>query len=52
MVNEILSFQECSRLARLSAEAKIGTPQDFAAFIAAETPRWGAIASETGVKVD
>ena len=52
-VNEILKSKEAQTgLARLSAEAKIGSPQDFAAFIAAETPRWAEIARETGIKVD
>jgi tripartite-type tricarboxylate transporter receptor subunit TctC len=52
-VNEILRSKEAQTgLARLSAEAKIGSPQDFAAFIAAEAPRWAAIANETGIKVD
>jgi tripartite-type tricarboxylate transporter receptor subunit TctC len=52
-VNEILKSKEAQAgLARLSAEAKIGSPQDFAAFIAVEAPRWAAIASATGIKVD
>jgi len=52
-VNAILKSREAQDgLARLSAEAKIGTPGDFAAFIAAETPRWAAIAAETGIRVD
>jgi tripartite-type tricarboxylate transporter receptor subunit TctC len=52
-VNEILKSKEAQDgLARLGAEAKIGAPKDFAAFIATETPRWAAIASETGIKVD
>jgi tripartite-type tricarboxylate transporter receptor subunit TctC len=52
-VNEILRSPEAQAgLARLSAEARIGSPQDFAAFIAAEAPRWAAIAQETGIKVD
>jgi tripartite-type tricarboxylate transporter receptor subunit TctC len=52
-VNEILKSNEAqSGLARLGAEAKIGAPKDFAAFIATETPRWAAIANETGIKVD
>ncbi len=52
-VNDILKSKEAQAgLARLSAEAKIGSPQDFAAFIATEAPRWAAIANETGVKVD
>jgi tripartite-type tricarboxylate transporter receptor subunit TctC len=52
-VNEILKSKEAQTgLARLNAEARIGSPQDFAVFIAAETPRWAAIANETGIKVD
>ena len=52
-VNEILKSKEAQTgLARLSAEAKIGSPQDFAAFIAAEARRWAAIANETGIKVE
>jgi tripartite-type tricarboxylate transporter receptor subunit TctC len=52
-VNDILKSKEAQTgLERLNAEAKIGSPQDFTAFIAAETPRWAAIASETGIKVE
>jgi tripartite-type tricarboxylate transporter receptor subunit TctC len=52
-VNEILKSKEAQAgLTRLSAEAKIGSPQDFAAFIAVEAPRWAAIANATGIKVD
>ncbi len=41
-----------STLARLGAEAKVGSPQDFAAFIAEETQKWGAIVKSSGVKLD
>jgi tripartite-type tricarboxylate transporter receptor subunit TctC len=52
-VNEILKSQDAQAgLARLSADAKIGSPQDFATFIGSEAPRWAAIANETGIKVD
>jgi tripartite-type tricarboxylate transporter receptor subunit TctC len=52
-VNDVLRSKDAQAgFARLGAEAKIGSPQDFAAFIAAETPRWSAIASETGIKID
>ncbi len=52
-VNEILKSNDAQDgLARLSAEARIGTLGDFAAFIAAEAPRWATIAAETGIKVD
>jgi tripartite-type tricarboxylate transporter receptor subunit TctC len=51
--NAILQSKEAQAgLARLGAEARIGAPQDFAAFIAAETPRWAAITNETGIKVE
>jgi len=52
-VNEILKSKEAQDgLKRLGAEARIGPPQDFAAFIGKEAPRWAAIANETGIKVD
>ena len=39
-------------LQRLGAEAKGGSPQDFAAFIGEETQKWGAIVRSSGVKLD
>jgi len=52
-INEILRSNDAQAgFARLGAEAKIGSPHDFAAFIAAEAPRWTAIANETGIKAD
>jgi tripartite-type tricarboxylate transporter receptor subunit TctC len=52
-VNEILKSKEAQAgLARVGAEARIGSPQDFAAFIAAEAPRWADIANATGIKVE
>jgi tripartite-type tricarboxylate transporter receptor subunit TctC len=52
-VSAILQSQEAQAgLRRLGAEAPIGAPEDFAGFIAAETPRWAAIADETGIKID
>jgi tripartite-type tricarboxylate transporter receptor subunit TctC len=52
-INDILASKDAQAgFARLGAEAKIGSPQDFAAFIAAEAPRWTAIANETGIKAD
>jgi tripartite-type tricarboxylate transporter receptor subunit TctC len=52
-VNEILKSKEAQAgLARVGAEARIGSPRDFAAFIAAETPRWADIANTTGIRVD
>jgi tripartite-type tricarboxylate transporter receptor subunit TctC len=37
---------------RLGFAAKIGSPQDFAAFIAEELPRWAAIVKSSGVTGD
>jgi tripartite-type tricarboxylate transporter receptor subunit TctC len=52
-VNEILKSKEAQAgLARVGAEAKIGSPRDFAAFIGAEAPRWADIANATGIKVE
>ena len=52
-VNAILKSKEAQAgLARVGAEARIGSPRDFAGFIAAETPRWADIANTTGIKVD
>lgn len=36
----------------LGIEPIIGTPQDFAAFIAAERPKWAKIVETSGVKID
>jgi tripartite-type tricarboxylate transporter receptor subunit TctC len=36
-------------MAKLGFDAKIGTPQDFAAFIVEEIPRWAEIVKATGV---
>jgi tripartite-type tricarboxylate transporter receptor subunit TctC len=39
-----------ARLKQFAAEAKPGTPQDFASFIAAERPKWTAMAKLTNLK--
>ena len=41
-----------SSLERLGAEAKPGSPQDFAAFITEETQKWATIVKSSGVKLD
>jgi tripartite-type tricarboxylate transporter receptor subunit TctC len=52
-INQGLQSPELnSNLGRLGAEAKAGSPQDFAAFIAEETRKWGAIVKASGVKLD
>jgi tripartite-type tricarboxylate transporter receptor subunit TctC len=37
-------------MAKLGMDPKHGSPQDFAKFIAEETPRWTDIVKSTGVK--
>jgi tripartite-type tricarboxylate transporter receptor subunit TctC len=39
-----------ARLKALAADAKPGTPQDFAAFIAVERPKWAAMAKLSNLK--
>jgi tripartite-type tricarboxylate transporter receptor subunit TctC len=52
-INQGLNSPEIgSTLRRLSAEAKIGSPQDFAAFLAEETQKWAAIVKSSGVRLD
>ena len=38
--------------AKFSAQAKIGSPQDFATFIAEEAPRWAALVKASAAKVE
>jgi len=52
-INDILRGPEAQAgLARLYAEARIGSPADFASFIAAEAQRWTVVANQAGIKVD
>jgi hypothetical protein len=37
-------------LSRLSAKAKVGSPADVAAFMAAETRKWGEVISAAKIK--
>jgi tripartite-type tricarboxylate transporter receptor subunit TctC len=39
-------------MAKLGIEATIGTPQDFAVFIANEAPKWARIVEASGVKIE
>jgi tripartite-type tricarboxylate transporter receptor subunit TctC len=51
-INESLtSAKVTSAMAELGFETKIGSPQDFGAFIAAEAPKWAAIVKASGAKV-
>jgi len=52
-INETLRSAEMKEsMGKLGFDAKIGSPQDFAAFIAEEIPRWADIVNSTGVKFD
>jgi tripartite-type tricarboxylate transporter receptor subunit TctC len=52
-INDILKTKEIETiLARLSARPKIGSPQDFAAFVAAESKKWTALVNDAGIKAD
>jgi tripartite-type tricarboxylate transporter receptor subunit TctC len=51
VINNSLESPEIrERMSKLGLEAKIGTPQEFAAFIAAELPRWAEIVRSSGVR--
>jgi tripartite-type tricarboxylate transporter receptor subunit TctC len=48
-INEIVQSPETkAALAKLNVLLRPGTPQDFAAYIAKETPAWSAMAKESG----
>ena len=52
-INETLRSPEMKEaMTKLGMDARIGTPQDYAKFIAEETPRWNAIVKSTGVKTE
>jgi tripartite-type tricarboxylate transporter receptor subunit TctC len=50
-VNAALKSPELQdRFKKLAAEASSGTPEDFAAFIVREVPKWQAMAKLAGMK--
>jgi tripartite-type tricarboxylate transporter receptor subunit TctC len=52
-INESLSSAEAKAgLARFSAIAQTGSPQDFAALVASELPKWAAIVKLAGARID
>ena len=49
-INETLRSPEMKEnMAKIGMAAKIGSPQDFAKFMAEEMPRWAEIVKTTGV---
>ena len=52
-INETLRSAEMkASMGKLGFEAKVGSPGDFARFIAAEIPRWEELVKSSGVKFD
>ncbi len=50
-INDTLRSPEMkSAMTKLGMGAKIGSPQDYARFLAEETPRWAAVVKAAGVK--
>jgi tripartite-type tricarboxylate transporter receptor subunit TctC len=53
VINAGLGGEQVRRsLAKLSSLPKIGSPTDFAAFLAAELPRWAYVVKLSGAKID
>ena len=52
-INAIITSKEMEEiLSRLSAKAKVGSPADVAAFMAAETRKWREVISAANIKGD
>jgi tripartite-type tricarboxylate transporter receptor subunit TctC len=52
-INDVLNSAETkASLAKIGFTAKPGTPQEFAALIASDVERWGAVVALTGAKGD
>jgi tripartite-type tricarboxylate transporter receptor subunit TctC len=52
-INQIMQLPEMEvALTTRGAQAKLGSPMDFAAFIEAERHKWSAVISAAGVKID
>jgi tripartite-type tricarboxylate transporter receptor subunit TctC len=50
--NGLQSAEIKAIFAKFSAEAKVGSPQDFAAFIAEQAPQWAALVKASAAKVE
>lgn len=52
-INAIMKSKEMEALlTKLSATSNVGSPDDFSAFIAAETQKWAPIVKAASIKVD
>jgi tripartite-type tricarboxylate transporter receptor subunit TctC len=52
-INDAPQSPEIStNFAKFSAQVKVGSPQDFAAFIAVEAPKWAALVKDSGAKLE
>jgi tripartite-type tricarboxylate transporter receptor subunit TctC len=52
-INEGLATDEVqAMITKLGAISRPGTPEDFAAFIAAEGQKWEAVAKAANVRID
>jgi len=52
-VNDSLnSPQVRAALAKLAVEPKVGSPADFAVFLARETEKWGAVVKAANIRID
>jgi tripartite-type tricarboxylate transporter receptor subunit TctC len=52
-INNIMKSGEMeATLAKLSARPKLGSPEDFAAFMAAEMQKWTAVVNAADIKSD
>jgi tripartite-type tricarboxylate transporter receptor subunit TctC len=52
-INEVVKSKAMEdTLAKLVARPRAGTPQDFAAFMAAETRKWSETITAAGIKAD
>lgn len=49
---ELSSGEMAATLTRLAADVRPGTPEDFAAFIATETPKWADVVKSSGLKLE
>ena len=49
---ELSSGEMAATLRRLAADVRPGTPEDFAAFIATETPKWADVVKSSGLKLE